>query len=146
MSISAPGKLSDELERWLSGDQEKTLGGLVEAFGEKSFAILFVLLLGVPALPLPTGGATHVFEVIAALLALELIAGRREVWLPKRWRGLSLAGPKRQRFLASLIRLIRRLERISRPRLAFLFRHRLSEVVFGLLDRWLGRSIPGAAV
>jgi hypothetical protein len=31
------------------------------------------------------------------------------------------------------MRLIRRLERISRPRLRFLFDHRLSNIVFGLL-------------
>src|SRR4051812_13014977 len=69
-------RISDQLERWLQGEGSKTLGGLIEVFEEKSFALLFVLLLGVPALPLPTGGATHVFEVIAVLLALELIAGR----------------------------------------------------------------------
>jgi hypothetical protein len=132
-SATQPARLSDELELWLNGEGEKTLGGLVDAFGEKSFAILFVLLLGVPALPLPTGGATHVFEIIAGLLALELIAGRREVWLPKRWRDIQLAGEKQQRFLAALMRLIRRLERISRPRLGFLLRHRVGEVVFGLL-------------
>jgi hypothetical protein len=126
-------KLSDELEEWLSGDGDRTLGALVDAFGEKSFAILFVLLLGVPALPLPTGGATHVFEVIAALLSLELIVGRRQVWLPERWKRLKLGGDKQQRFIAGLTRLIRRLERISRPRLAFLFHHRLSKAVFGLL-------------
>ena len=68
--------VSDELERWLSGPGEKTLGSLIELFEEKSFALVFVLLLGVPALPLPTGGATHVFEIIAVLLALQLIAGR----------------------------------------------------------------------
>ena len=126
-------RLSDELERWLTGDGEKTLGSLVDAFGDKSFAILFVLLLGVPALPLPTGGATHVFEVIAALIALQLIAGRHKIWLPQRWRALELAGERQQRFIASLMKLIRRLERRSRPRLAFLFGRRLSDVVFGLL-------------
>lgn len=126
-------RLSDELEQWLNGEGEKTLGGLVEAFGEKSFAILFVLLLGVPALPVPTGGATHVFEIIAALIALELIVGRREVWLPARWQRLSLGGDRQQRFLASLMRFIRRLERISRRRFAFVFHHRLSDIVFGLL-------------
>jgi hypothetical protein len=31
------------------------------------------------------------------------------------------------------MKLIRRLERISRPRLRFLFHHRLSSIVFGLL-------------
>lgn len=126
-------KLSDELQEWLSGDGDRTLGALVDAFGEKSFAIIFVVLLGVPALPLPTGGATHVFEVIAALLALELIVGRRQVWLPERWKGLKLGGEKQQKFIGGLTRLIRRLERLSRPRLAFLFDHRLSRLVFGLL-------------
>jgi hypothetical protein len=128
-----PEKVSEELERWLEGEGKRTLGSLVELFKEKSFALLFVLLLGVPALPLPTGGATHVFEVIAVLLALELILGREQVWLPRRWRNLELAGPKQQRFIHGLMRMIRRLERLSRPRMRFLFEHRLSSVVFGVL-------------
>jgi hypothetical protein len=132
-ATTEPVTLGDELEAWLGQDGEKTLGSLVEAFGDKSFAILFVLLLGLPALPLPTGGATHLFLVIAALLAVQLIAGRHEVWLPQRWRGLSLAGEKQQRFLVSLTRFVRRLERLSRPRLAFLFRYRLADIVVGLL-------------
>ncbi len=86
-----------------------------------------------PALPLPTGGATHVFEIIAMLLALELIVGREEIWLPRRWRRLELAGEKQQRFIAALMKAIRWLERFSRPRLRFLFDHRLSNIVFGLL-------------
>lgn len=126
-------RLSHELKGWLSGDREKTVGSLVDLFGKRSFAVLFVLLLGVPALPLPTGGATHVFELIGMLLALQLIVGRDHIWLPRRWCRLSLAGPKQQRFIAGLMRLIRRLERISRRRLGFLFGHRLSQSVFGVL-------------
>jgi hypothetical protein len=129
----APDKVSDQLERWLTGDSDKTLGSLIDLVEEKSFAILFVLLLGVPALPLPTGGATHVFEIIAVLLALELIAGRDKIWLPQRWCRLELAGDRQQRFITGLMKLIRRLERFSRPRLRFLFDHRLSNIVFGLL-------------
>ena len=126
-------KASEQLERFLDGDGEKTLGGLIAMFEEKSFALLFVLLLGVSALPLPTGGATHVFEVVAVLLALQLVAGRDEIWLPDRWRRLTLAGGSREKFITKLMAAIRRLERHSRPRLAFLFHHRLSSVVFGLL-------------
>jgi hypothetical protein len=128
-----PEKVSDQLERWLSSEDDKTLGGLIALFRDKSFAIVFVLLLGVPALPLPTGGATHVFEIVAMLLALELVAGRKEIWLPGRWRKLELAGDKQQRFVTALLKTIRRLERLSRPRLRFLFDHRLSGGVFGLL-------------
>lgn len=128
-----PAKLSDELERWLASDGDKTLGSLIDTFADKSFAVLFVVLLGVPALPLPTGGATHVFEVIAALIALELIVGRRQVWLPRRWRSLELAGERQQRFIAGLMKFIRLLERISRPRMSFLFHQPLHAPVFGLL-------------
>jgi hypothetical protein len=142
-SAPAAPMVSEDLEGWLKGDGEKTVGGLISLFGKKSFALLFVLLLGVPALPLPTGGATHVFEIIAALLALQLIANREEIWLPARWRRLELAGEKQQKFLNGLMKLIRRLERISRPRLRFLFHHRLSNVVFGLLV--LGGSVAAFA-
>jgi hypothetical protein len=128
-----PPKVGDELEDWLGDEGEKTLGSLIEVFGEKSFALPFVLLLGVPALPLPTGGATHVMEIIAMLLALQLIAGARKLWLPDRWRRLELGGERRQRFIAGLMKLIRRLERLSRPRLRVLFNHRLSNMIFGLL-------------
>jgi hypothetical protein len=102
-------------------------------FGKNSFSILFVLLLGVSALPLPTGGATHVFEIIAMLLALQLIVGRDEIWLPERWRGKQLAGARQQRFINALMRMIRWLERFSRPRGRFLFNHRLTNIVFGVL-------------
>ncbi len=133
VAADGPEKVSDELDRWLASDSPKTLDSLIELFGQKSFALLFVLLLGVPALPLPTGGATHVFEIIAILLAAQLVAGSRRIWLPRRWRALELAGPRQQRFLAGLMKLIRKLERISKPRLRFLFNHRLSNAIFGLL-------------
>ncbi len=129
---SPPQNVSDELQRWLEADGEKTLAGLIDLFGQRSFAILFVVLLGLPALPLPTGGATHVFELIAMLVALELIAGRENIWLPARWRKLELAGGRRERFVTSLMRLIRRLERLSTPRLRFVFGLRVSNIAFGL--------------
>jgi len=129
-----PGeKVSDQLDRWLRADEPKTLGSLIELFGEKSFAVVFVLLLAVPALPLPTGGATHVFEVIAMLLALELIIGRRQIWLPERWKRRQVAGESGGKLMGRLLRLIRWFERFSRPRLGVVLRQRVSGVVFGAL-------------
>src|SRR3954452_3521566 len=130
-AIAPEEKLSDRLEGWLTGEQPKTVGNLIELFGEKSFAILFLLLLAIPALPLPTGGVTHVFELIAMLLALELIVGRRTVWLPERLRRLELSGARQEKFINTLLRRIRSLERFSRPRARWLFGHRLSGSVFG---------------
>jgi hypothetical protein len=126
-------KVSDELEGWLSGDGGTTVGDLIGLFEEKSFALLFVILLGVSALPLPTGGATHVFDVIAVILAVQLIVGRDEIWLPERWRKKELAGKTQQKFLSGLLKFIRWLERFSKPRGRWLFDHRLTSIVFGLL-------------
>ena len=47
--------------------------------------------------------------------------------------GVELAGPRQQRFFAGLMKLIRRLERFSRPRLRSVFRWRFADVLFGLL-------------
>jgi hypothetical protein len=126
-------RLSDELEQWLRSGAEKTLGGLIDLFEERSFAVLFLFLLGPSALPLPTGGLTQVLEVIAMLLALQLIANRDCVWLPRRWRAVRLGGDHRARFLTGLMRFVRRFERISRPRLRMAFEHRTSNIVFGAL-------------
>lgn len=132
-ALTGSERVSEQLQAWLDTEGTRSLGSLIDLFGDKGFAILFVVLLGVPALPLPTGGATHLFEIVAVLLALQLLFGRDKIWLPERWRRIELAGPKQQRFINALITMIGRLERFSRPRLRFLFGHRLSSVVFAIL-------------
>jgi hypothetical protein len=127
------GKVSAELEGWLASDRPKTLGDLIELFDEKSFALVFMLLMAVPALPLPTGGATHVLEIITVLVAMQLVVGRNQIWLPERWRGLQLAGPRRDRLLKGLLRLIRFFERFSKPRLHWILDVRLGRSLFGLV-------------
>ena len=67
---------SDQLEQWLGSDDPKTLGTMGDVFAEKSFAVTIMLLMFVPALPLPTGGITHVFEVIVVVLAAQMVIGR----------------------------------------------------------------------
>jgi hypothetical protein len=130
----APERVSDQIERWLASDGDKTLGGLIDVFQEKSFALIFILLLGVSALPLPTGGATHVFEIIAILVALQLVVGRDRIWLPERWCKVELGtGGGRTRFISKLMKVIRWIERFSHPRGRVLFDHRASNTVFGLL-------------
>jgi hypothetical protein len=124
-------RLSDQLEAWLGAERRKTIGDLVETFGPGSFAVLFVILLAIPSLPLPTGGVSHVVEVLAMLLALELVAGRSEVWIPSRWQDRELKGLAGPRFSAALLRRIRWLERRSRPRLARAIDNRLARVLFG---------------
>ena len=89
--------------------------------------------MATPALPLPTGGITHVFEIITMLLALELMIGRRIVWLPKKWEKMKIGGTKHDRVIPFIARRVRWFERFSRPRLSGLINdHRFLRVI-GLL-------------
>jgi len=134
---------TDQLESWLRREEAKTLGGLGEVFAEKAFATTIMLLMFVPALPLPTGGVTHLFEGIAIVVAAQMVLGRRTLWLPARWQRRELGALTKDRAIPFMIHVIRRLERISRPRAVPLFRQRWSLRLLGLL---LIAFAAGAAV
>ncbi len=123
---------SDELELWLDGDQ-LTLGSMSEVFAEKSFAVMIVLLMAVPALPLPTGGVTHAFEAIAVVLAAEMVLGRRTIWLPASWARRELGATTTTKAIPFIVRRVRWIERFSRPRGAWLFKQRWMDRLLGLL-------------
>jgi hypothetical protein len=110
-------KFSQELREFPVNKRQKTLKELIDYFADKSFAVLFLILLAVPALPLPTGGITHIFEIMSMLLALELIVGRKTVWLPKRWLGKTLATGLQTYALPRLLKILEWAEKLSKPRL-----------------------------
>ncbi|MFN8015984.1 MAG: exopolysaccharide biosynthesis protein [Acidimicrobiia bacterium] len=123
---------SEQLQSWLDSPEKKTIAGLEEIFDEKSFALAFFLLLSIPALPLPTGGVTHVFEIIAMLLALELIAQRSTIWLPKRWRNKELGEKMLKLTLPRLIKIVKKIERFSKPRMSKTIDTRIFRTLFGI--------------
>lgn len=127
---AARRRVSDGLEVWLEDDEPTTLGSLDDAFGEKLLAAACLVLMAPSALPLPTGGATHAFSVLALLFAAQLAIGRQRMWMPARWRRREL-GPRTCRTLHRIVRVIRRTERWSRPRLAGLLRSRAARCVLG---------------
>jgi len=109
---------SDTLSVWLNTKKDKTVGGLLHVFGEKSFAFLFLVLMIFPAAPLPTGGIVHVFEIIVILVALQLIAGRSELWLPKRFANAKLSSAMQKNVLPFLLKRVKQAEKISKLRLS----------------------------
>jgi hypothetical protein len=127
------GTFGDELEEWLRSDGPKTLGALGELFEEKSFAVTILMLMFVPALPLPTGGVTHLFELITVLLAAQMLVGRRTIWLPERWARRELGATMTGKAIPFVIRWVRRVERYSHPRWAALFHQRWMLPVFGVI-------------
>lgn len=109
------GLFSLKLKAWLGRKERRTFESLSDVFGEKSFAAAILILMAVPALPLPTGGITHIFEIIAALLAGEMILGFDSIWLPKRWRKLQLGKLMQKQAIPKLIGLIGWFEKRFRP-------------------------------
>jgi hypothetical protein len=130
---AAATKVSAELEEWFEADRKKTIADLLDTFGPRSFAILFIVLMALPALPLPTGAVSHVLEILTMLLALELVIGRTDVWVPKRFRDRELKSLKNQKFRNALLKRIRWFEKFSRPRMAGLMENRLTGMGFGAL-------------
>lgn len=126
-------RFSDQLERWLRADETKTLGALGDSFAEKSFAVTILLLMFVPALPLPTGGISHVFEAITIVLAGQMLLGRRTIWLPERWQHRELGPTTTGKAVPFMIRWIRRVERFSQPHGAWLFGQAWMLRLLGLL-------------
>lgn len=121
-SVKPVPAFSDELEIRLKGNGLKTLRDLSVVFEERSFAITAMLLMFIPALPLPTGGVTHVFEIIVGLLALEMIVGLKMVWLPQRWGRMKLGKVIEGRALPAIIKRIRWFEARSTPRWPGIFK------------------------
>lgn len=107
---------SDQLERWLRSKDHKTLSSLIDAFEDKSFAILFVLLMLLPALPVPTGGLTQLLEIIVVIAALEMIVGRKTIWLPKRVRNIKLGKSIEGKMIPELLKRVRWFEDRSHPK------------------------------
>ena len=115
-TYTAVEPFSITLHKWLSGKGDKTLLALIQVFKEKSFAIIFLLMMAIPSLPLPTGGITHVTEAVAILVSLELIAGRTTIWLPNRWLKVNVGKFMSGKPVQKLLKLIEWFERRSRRR------------------------------
>ncbi len=134
VAVPSDEPFSQQLEVWLEGDGVKTIGSLGEVFAEKSFAVTILFLMFLPALPLPTGGITHVFEAITVIIAAEMVIGARRLWLPERVRQRDLGPSLTKKAIPFMMRRIRWFERFSRPRWSGLvgdpWFHRFLGIVF----------------
>lgn len=138
-----PGEpFSSQLEAWLHTDEKKTVGALTDVFAEKAFAVTILFLMFFPALPLPTGGVTHVFEVLTVIIAAEMVLGVKRLWIPDRLRRRDLGSSVTGKAIPFMVRRIRSFERLSRPRWARVVSSRLFERLTGLV--FIGLAIAAA--
>jgi hypothetical protein len=124
---------SVEIKEWLDSDSDKTFTSLDKVFGDRAFAILFMFLMLPASLPIPTAGVTDVFSVVTVLFALQMMIGKNSLWLPKRWSKMKLSKTVTGKLLPGLMKLVSRLERVSRPRLLWVFKGKTSDFLLGLI-------------
>jgi hypothetical protein len=124
---------SVELERWLRREGPKTFGDMNNVFGEKGFAVTVLLVMSIPAIPLPTGGVTHLLEVIAVLVGAQMVLGRTTLWLPRRLRNRELGPLITRKALPFIIRRVQWFEKRSRRRGATFFQRRWFVRILGLV-------------
>jgi hypothetical protein len=124
---------SEVLERWASTEGTKTVGDLGAVLAEKSFAVTILFLMALPALPLPTGGISHLFEAITVVVAGQMVLGRRSLWLPARWQRRTLGSAILDKAVPFIVRGTRWFERYARPRGTWVFHDPVPRAVVGLL-------------
>ena len=108
--------LSELIEIWLNGDADKTISGAVSSFGDKVLPILIIMLMSLPALPIPTGGISHVMEVISILLSVQMFFGIDRLLFPKSWQHRRLPASFEKKGFGLLIKQLKRVEAHSRMR------------------------------
>lgn len=126
------------LDGFTAGDpaQLLTLEHLLAGLGRRGYGML-LLVATLPAfIPITVGGA--ISGPLVMLIGIQLLAGRREPWLP---RFLARRGPHRSallRFYRLIEPWLRRLERVVRPRWPQVLHHPVALLVSGALLVLLG--------
>lgn len=107
---------SDVLERLGHGDEPKlSLREMVEAFGERGFGAVILMLALMALFPWPPGGKA-VFSIPIILIAAEMALQREKVWLPRWMLKLAVSRESYRTTAAKVLPRLRRIERLTRPR------------------------------
>lgn len=123
---------SDVLERLGQGESNKlSLREMVEAFGERGFGALMLLLALMALFPWPPGGKA-VFSVPIILIAAELALQRDRVWLPHWLLKLSINRDAYRSAARRILPRLRKVERLTRPRWPALTGE-IADVVVGVI-------------
>lgn len=110
-------RLSEAFREFLEDkDTSNTLHNLLSVMQSKSFALALLVLLLPSALPLPTGGLSHIFEMVAIVIAFQLMLGKQYFWLPQNIMHYELKWASRPEFVKTLSGFLARLEKYAKQR------------------------------
>ncbi|MFY9287676.1 MAG: exopolysaccharide biosynthesis protein [Alphaproteobacteria bacterium] len=97
-----------------------SLEDLMELLGNRSIGGLLLILSLPLTVPLAAPALSGVFGIPLILIAIQLVMGRNTVWLPKFLKKRSFSRDKFVRTFKRIMPLLRGLEKLLKPRLAWL--------------------------
>ena len=109
-----------------------TLNELLALGGERTFGFLFVLLSLPSALPVPAPGYSIPFGIVMLFLAVQLIVGRAQPWLPNSWQTKGFERTKVAGFITKGLPWLQKIEAVSRPRLSIICTSPVGRLVLGV--------------
>lgn len=143
-------RLSAELQRFFFDEDcqpQVTLADILKLAGERTFGFLFVLLSIPSALPIPAPGYSIPFGIVMFILAIQMIVGRDQPWLPAVWYKRSFSSETVRAILKKGIPWLRRIEVVSRPRMSYICSSLPGRVIIGVAIALMSLSmmipIPG---
>lgn len=114
------------------GEAGPSIASMTAAVGEKGFGLLLMVLALPSALPIPAPGYSTPFGIVIGFVALQMIFGRSEIWVPEKLRGKRLSAHLARKLLGAASYFLRKIERFIRPRQRWM-RARLGHVALGVV-------------
>lgn len=110
--------LAETLERILASThtQGPSIGDITHAVGKKGFGLLLLVLSLPSALPVPAPGYSTPFGIVIALIALQMLMGRRVLWLPVRLQRIRIKSSLAYKMIGAATNFLHRVEHFIRPR------------------------------
>ena len=110
--------LGETLQELLNVNDERglSINEITCAVGEKGFGLLLIVLSLPSALPMPAPGYSTPFGVVMAMIALQMIRGRRVIWLPQGLGTIRIKPKLAKTMLATASKFLSKIERFIRPR------------------------------
>ena len=129
--------LLDALAEGRCGASPMTLGGILDEFRARAFGIYLLIVILPAFIPLPAG-AGAVSGPLVSLAGLQLMALMAHPWVPGFLSRRPLPPERLARFRDRSSGMLRRLEKISRPRSEWAIDHPAARLFTGLLLVLLG--------
>ena len=141
--------LSQIVENVFDPEREATTyGAIIDEIGQHGLALILILFALPSALPIPAAGYSTVLSVPLFFIGFRLLAGYDTLWLPKSMRARQFdPGSFSRRLLGGMLKMIRLVEYLARPRFEWFTNARFTRMLVALVILALAASmalpIPG---